>query len=156
MQKLPVFDFLNKTFKTYKIGNLNVDAAYWQVGAIILLLFLLVFTLARLRHMYVNWSMGKSAIAMLFWGVVLTIIVEGFFMLFGRTLFTEIMALDRVPKPFGTLLGIGRERLVNVLGEENTVPDTNASSTLNSDQMYSLYTKMSPQESNKLQEIICK
>ncbi len=155
MQKLPIFNFLNTTLKTFKIGNLNVDATYWQAGLIIILLFLLVFTLARLRHLYVHWSMGKNAFAMLFWGVVLTIIMEGFLMLTGRTLFTEILGLKNVPKPFSTVLNIGRERLVNVLGEKSTVPDTYAGGVLNSDQMYSLYKKMISSESQKLQNIIC-
>lgn len=155
MNKLPIWDFLNKTIKTFRIGNLDFDATYWQVGAIILLLFLLVFTFARLRFLYVHWSLGKHAFAMLFWGIVLTIIIEGFFMLSGRTIFTEILGLKKVPKPFSTVLDIGRQRLVNVLGEESSVPDTSASSVLNSDQMYSLYTKMNPAESQKLQNVIC-
>lgn len=155
MDKLPIFAFLNKTLKTFKVGNLYIDATYWEAGAIIVLLFLLVFTFARLRFLYVHWSLGKHAFAMLFWGIVLTIIIEGFFMLTGRTIFTEILGMENVPKPFSTVLNIGRERLVNVLGEESAVPNTSASSVLNSDQMYSLYTKMNSDESQKLQNIIC-
>jgi hypothetical protein len=155
MYRLPFFNFLNTSLKTFKIGNLYVDATYWQAGAIVILLFLLVFTFARLRYLYVHWSMGKHAFAMLFWGIVLTIIIEGFFMLSGRTIFTEILGMKKVPKPFSTVLDIGKQRLVNVLGEENTVPDSSASNTLNSDQMYSLYTKMTATESQKLQKIIC-
>jgi hypothetical protein len=156
MDKLPILALLNTTIKTFKIGNLYVDATYWQAGIIILLLFLLVFTFARMRYLYVHWSMGKHAFSMLFWGIILTIIIEGFFMLTGRTIFTEILGMKKVPKPFSTVLNIGRERLVNVLGEESAVPDTSASSVLNSDQMYSLYTKMDVTESQKLQNIICK
>src|SRR4030042_2716979 len=155
MNRLPIFDLLNKTIKTFKIGNLNIDATYWEAGVIILLLFLLVFTLARMRFLYVHWSMGKHAFAMLFWGVVLTVIVEGFLMLTGRTIFTEILGLKKVPKPFSTFLNIGRERLVNVLGEESEIPSSFAESRFNSDQMYSLYTKMDMSESQKLQNIIC-
>jgi hypothetical protein len=155
MQRLPIFDFLNTSFKTFKIGNLNIAATYWEAGAIILLLFLLVFTLARLRHLYVHWSMGKNAWAMLFWGVVLTVIVEAFLMLSGRTIFTEIMGVKNVPKPFSTVLDIGRNRLTNVLGEDSEIPQSYAESKLNSDQMYSLYMNMEVSESQKLQEIIC-
>src|SRR3989344_4366073 len=123
MEKLPLWDVLNKTFKTFKIGSLYVDATYWQVGAIILLVFLLIFTLARLRYLYVHWSLGKGSIAMLFWGVVLAIIMEGFFILSGRTIFTEILGMKNVPKPFSTVLNISRQKVVNVLGTENAVPD---------------------------------
>lgn len=155
MNRLPILNFLNTSLKTFKIGNLHFEPTYWQAGAIILLLFLLVFTFARMRYLYVHWSMGKHAFSMLFWGIILTIIIEGFFMLTGRTIFTEILGFKKVPKPFSTVLDIGRQRLVNVLGEESAVPDSSANETLNSDQMYSLYTKMSPAESQKLQKIIC-
>ncbi len=155
MGKLPVWDFLNTTFKTFRVGNLDIDATYWEAGAIVLLLFLLVFTLARLRFLYVHWSLGKHAFAMLFWGVVLTVIIEGFFMLTGRTIFTEILGMKNVPKPFSSVLNIGRERLVNVLGEQSQIPQSFAESKLDSDQMYSLYTNMDSEESQKLQKIIC-
>jgi len=155
MNRLPVFDLLNKTIKTFKVGNLNIDATYWEAAVILVLLFLLVFTFARMRYLYVHWSMGKHAFAMLFWGIVLTIIVEGFLMLTGRTIFTEILGFKNVPKPFSTFLNIGRNRLVNVLGEESEIPSSYAEAKLNSDQIYSLYVKMDVSESQKLQNIIC-
>lgn len=155
MGRLPILELLNRTFKTYKIGGLNVDATYWQVGAIILLVFLLVFTLARLRYLYVHWSLSKNSLAMLFWGFVLAVIVEGFFMLSGRTIFTQVLGIKNVPKPFSTALDLGRSRMENVLGTETTVPSTDASSKLNSDQMYSLYKGMDSPEAKKLQQIIC-
>jgi hypothetical protein len=155
MNRLPIFDLLNKTIKTFKIGNLIIDATYWEAAVIVVLLFLLVFTFARMRYLYVHWSMGKHAFAMLFWGIVLTIIIEGFLMLTGRTIFTEILGLKNVPKPFSTFLNIGRNKLVSVLGEESEIPSSYAESKLNSDQMYSLYTKMDTTESQKLQNIIC-
>ncbi len=155
MGKLPLWEALNKTIKTFKVGNLYVDATYWQAGAIILLLFLLVFTLARLRYLYVHWSLGKSAIAMLFWGMVLTVIIEGFFILSGKTIFTEILGMKNVPKPFSTILAIGREKFVNVLGEESETSVSYTESKLNSDQMYSLYVNMDEVEAQKLWGIIC-
>jgi len=155
MEKLPLWDVLNKTFKTFKIGSLYVDATYWQVGAIILLVFLLIFTLARLRYLYVHWSLGKGSIAMLFWGVVLAIIMEGFFILSGRTIFTEILGMKNVPKPFSTVLNISRQKVVNVLGTENAVPDTGAKLKLDSGQMYSLYKNMDKSEAQKLRQDIC-
>ena len=155
MGKLPIFDLLNKTFKTYKIGNLNIDATYWQVGAIILLVFLLVFTLARLRYLYVHWSISKGSLAMLFWGFILAVIVEGFFMLSGRTIFTQVLGIRNVPKPFSTALDLGRSRVENVLGTQASIPSSNASSKLNSDQMYSLYKGMDSAEAQKLQQVIC-
>ena len=155
MNRLPLWDYLNKTFKTFKIGNLDVDATYWQAGAIVILIFMLIFTLARLRYLYVHWNLGKSSISMLFWGVVLTVIIEGFFILSGRTIFTEILGMKSVPKPFSTVLDIGRNKFVNVLGQEDSRSAEAESKILNSDQMYTHYVNMDDEESRKLQEILC-
>jgi len=155
MNRLPLWDYLNKTFKTFKIGNLDVDATYWQAGAIVILIFMLIFTLARLRYLYVHWNLGKSSISMLFWGVVLTVIIEGFFILSGRTIFTEILGMKSVPKPFSTVLDIGRNKFVNVLGQEDSQSIEAESKILNSDQMYTHYVNMDDEESRKLQEILC-
>ena len=92
---------------------------------------------------------------MLFWGVVLAIIMEGFFILSGRTIFTEILGMKNVPKPFSTVLNISRQKVVNVLGTENAVPDTGAKSKLDSGQMYSLYKNMDKSEAQKLRQDIC-
>jgi len=93
---------------------------------------------------------------MLFWGVVLTVIIEGFFILSGRTIFTEILGMKSVPKPFSTVLDIGRNKFVNVLGQEDSRSAEAESKILNSDQMYTHYVNMDDEESRKLQEILCR
>ena len=128
--KEKILHLLNKTVTSFKIGSLDIDATYWQVGTLILLLFLLVFTLARVRHLYENWSVGKPAMSLLFWGFVLTVGIEGLFMLYGRTIFTEVMGLENIPKPFSTILDIGRARMIKVLGAQNT--NSPSDSTINS------------------------
>ena len=114
-------DFITKTFNL-KLGNVVLEPQYWQAAAIILLLFLFVWTLARLRHTYVSWSLNKSSVAMVFWGFILALIIEGFLLVGGKTMLTEILSWENVPKPISTALDAGRAKLVKVLGVADEVP----------------------------------
>lgn len=122
-------DFLkviNKSFGVYNIRGIEVEPTYWQAGVIVLLLFLLVFTLARVRYLYIHWSTGKSATAFLLWGFLLAILVEGLLMVGGRTLFTTLLGWENAPKPISTALNLGREKLVDVLGVEEEIINVSA------------------------------
>ena len=110
-------EIFNKTFK-FDVGKLQIEPSYWQAAAIVFLVFLLILTLARLRHMYVGWSL-KSFLPSIVFGFILAIIVEGFLIVGGKTLFIDIMGWENAPKPISTLLDIGRTKLVKVLGEKS-------------------------------------
>ena len=117
-----ILDLLNRSFGIYDIKGLEVEPTYWQAGVMVILIFLLVFTLARVRYLYIHWSLGRSAIAMAFWGFLLAIIMEGLLILSGRTLFTEVLGWKDAPKPISTLLTISRNKLVDVLGVAEEIP----------------------------------
>src|SRR3989344_8093976 len=118
--------FLNKSFGVYNIRGIYVEPTYWMAGAIVLLIFLLLFTVARIRWLYVHWNLGKSSMSMLFWGFLLAFIVEGFLILGGRTLFTEILGWKSAPKPLSTLLDISRTKMVDVMGVTDEMPSSSA------------------------------
>ena len=144
---------LNKTFNL-KVGQINIAPTYWQAAAIVFLLFLLVLTLARMRYLFVHWSLGKSAIAMLFWGFLLALIVEGFMLIGGKTLLTELIGWKNPPKPISTALDLGKTRLVNVLGEDDevefsTLPASTYSSVVENFQL------LSSSEKEKARSFIC-
>lgn len=111
--------FINKTF-VLKIRNISIEPTYWEAFAIVFLIFLLILTFARVRYLYIHWSLGKQSIAFLFWGFIIALIMEGFFLIGGRTLFTEVLGIKNVPKPLSTVLDEGRSRLVNVLGTSDS------------------------------------
>ncbi len=117
-----ILDLLNKSFGIYDIKGLEVEPTYWQAGVMLILMFLLVFAFARMRYLYVHWSLGKSAIAMAVWGFLLAIIMEGLLIFSGRTLFTEVLGWKNAPKPISTLLTISRNKLVDVLGVTEEIP----------------------------------
>lgn len=115
--------FIRQTFNL-KLGNWDLTPEYWTAAAIVFLLFALVFSLARLRKMYVHWSL-KGFVPQLLIGFVLALVLEGFLILGGKSLLTSILGWDNAPKPISTALDIGRTKLVNVLGvsDEAATPE---------------------------------
>ena len=87
-------------FKTLNlnVGNFSISPAYWEVVAIVFLLFLLVITLAHVRHVYVHWSF-KTNWSMLFMGFLLALILEGFLIVGGKTILIELFGWKNAPKP---------------------------------------------------------
>lgn len=146
--------FLTKTFN-FSVGKFDLSPQYWTVAAIIFLLFLLVLTLARLRYMYIHWSVAKPSLAMIFWGFLLAIIIEGFFLISGRTLFTELLGWENAPKPISTALDAGRAKLVNVLGVTEQIPESQAQVPPTYSSVISDYEILSSKEAEEVRLEIC-
>lgn len=147
-----VVEFLFKTFPL-KLGGALLRPSYLQAIAIVFLIFLLTLTMARLRRLYVNWSL-KGSLAMIFFGFVLALILEGFLILSGRTLFTEVIGWENAPKPISTALNMGRNRLVDVLGVNQEIPESQAANYSSQD-IYSLYQTLSEDEKSSLKASVC-
>lgn len=128
-------------FKTF-----SVAPTYIQAGAIIILLFLLVMSLAQFRHHFVKWSM-KGGIVGLFFGVLLTLLLEGFLLVNGHTALTSLLGWKTAPKPISTALDIGKEKLTNVLGTETNNPT--------SSDAIKILQSLNPTEIKKVKTIIC-
>ncbi len=139
----------------FNVGGLTFNPSYVQAGAIVFLLFLMVLTLARLRKLYVGWSLGKGSIAMIAWGFILTVILEGFFLLSGRTILTEILGWENAPKPIQVALDSGRNKLVNVLGVTDEVPSSMANETPTFQSVVTDYQTLPAEDSSKARALIC-
>jgi len=148
--------FLNKTITTFNIKGIEIEARYWQAITIVFLLFLLLFTLARLRYLYVDWHLSKSSISFLFYGFLLALILEGFLVLSGRTFMTEILGWKDPPKPISTALDMGREKLVDVLGEQSQVPSSQASDKPTLQSVLSDFNELSSEDSQLVRDSLCK
>lgn len=146
--------FILRTF-SFDVGKWRIEPAYWHVGVILFLIFLLVLTLARVRHMYIGWSMGKHNWSFLFYGFLLTVILEGFLLIGGRTLFTEIIGWKNAPKPISTALDAGRAKLVKVLGVTEEIPESVASEFPTYQSLVSDYQNLSPQDAKMAKSFIC-
>jgi len=151
-----ILRLINKPFGTYEVRGLYIEPTYWQAAAIVVLLFLLVFTLARLRWLYVHWNLGKSAISMIFWGFLLALLLEGLFVIGGRTMFSEILGWESAPKPISTVLDITRNKLVDVMGVTDSIPESNAEEIPSYQSVVSDFENLSTEDKEVVRDFVCK
>lgn len=137
-------------FVFQKIGSFfssfSVAPKYIQAGVIIILLFLLVISFAQFRHHFVKWSM-KGGLVGLFFGIVLTLLLEGFLLVNGHTALISLLGWKNAPKPISTALDLGKEKLTNVLGgdiENQTSKD-----------IITTMQSLNPDEIKKVKALIC-
>lgn len=143
--------FQNLEFEAF---GLTFAPSYLQAAAIVALLFLLLFTLARLRKLYVKWSTTGGQ-AWIFIGFLLALILEGFLVISGRTVVTELLGWKNPPKPVAVVLDAGRNKLVDVLGVSEAIPESYASGELDATAIYNLYSNLPEEEKVKLQDSVC-
>ena len=151
-----VLKLLNKSFGTYNIKGIDVEPTYWMAIAIVFLIFLLLLTVARVRYLYVHWNLSRTSLAFLFYGFLFALILEGFLVIGGRTLFTEILGWENAPKPISTFLDTGRQKLVNVLGITEEVPASFAQETPTYQSVMSNYESLSIEDQESIRDFICK
>jgi len=157
MENLPGQELLNKaTAETFnvEVGELIFAPNYLQAAAIVGLLFLLVLTLARLRRMYVDWSL-KGSMTMVFLGFMLALVLEGFLILGGRTALTEFLGWKSAPKPIQKALDTGREKLVDVLGVTEEVPASLAKEEATYESVVDAIQSLPPETNAKVKKLIC-
>lgn len=138
---------------SFDVGNLVFTPSYIQAFAVVFLLFLLVLSLARLRRMYVGWSL-KGATTMLFLGFMLAFVLEGFLLLGGRTLLTEVVGWKNAPKPIQLVLDSGRSKLVDVLGVTEEIPVSSAQGG-GVDSLVVQFQSLPPDEQSGARKVIC-
>lgn len=147
---------LSKGFNL-NLGKFSFSPSYIQVGEILLLLFILVLTLAQLRRHFVDWSF-KGALFGLFFGFLLALILEGFLIIGGKTVLTQVLGWKDAPKPVANLLDVGREKLIQVLGQqiEVKIPDAVAKLNPTFKDGVTFFQSLNPSEAQKLKNFICK
>jgi len=137
-------------FVFQKIGgffaSFSVAPTYVKAGAIIILLFLLVISMAQFRHHFVKGAF-KGGFVGIFFGILLTLIIEGFLLLNGNTVLTSMLGWNNAPKPISTALDLGKVKLINILGakvESETSKD-----------VITIMQSLNPDEIKKVKSIIC-
>lgn len=139
---------------TLNLGGITISPTYWEVGAIIFLLFLLLMMMAQVRRHYIEWSF-KGAFFGIFLGFFLALILEGFLLIGGKTALIEVLGWKNPPKPISAALDIGRGKLVDVLGASTQIPNSNANELSTSDSVIQSLQSLSPAEANRAKKIIC-
>lgn len=143
-------------FDTFTIdlpGGFIMQPNYLQAGLIVFLVFLLVLTLGQLRHRMNSWTL-KGTMPGIGFGFAIALILEGFLLIGGRTLFTEVLGWENAPKPISNVLDTGRERLVDVLGVTDPIPNSNASEA-SSEGVVLQYQSLTSKEASSVRELIC-
>jgi hypothetical protein len=149
----PAVGFLLKNFE-FKLGSFTIAPTYWQAGAIVFLLFLLVITLAQVRRHFMEWSIRGSLFG-IFLGFLLALILEGFLILGGKTALTEILGWKNAPKPISNALNTGRAKLINVLGITTAVPSSKADDRPSYQSVIQNFQSLNPSDAQKARFIIC-
>ena len=149
MDKLKNFDPNEVTgvaepfFKTFKLSlprGLEIAPTYWQAGAIVFLLFLLILMFGQLRHRFVGWQI-KGIIPGILFGFFLALIIEGILIVGGGTVLTQTLGWKNAPKPISNALDIGRDEMEKVLGVDDNIEID--------------YENLSISEISSLRKIIC-
>ena len=143
---------MTKTFD-FNLGNLTFSPTYVIAGAIVFLLFLLVLTLAQVRRHFLNWSI-KGGIFGIALGFILALIFEGFLLIGGRTVITEVLGWKNAPKPIVNVLDAGRAKLVKVLGITDEIPVSSAKN-YSSEEVLDTFQSLSPKDQDTVRGMVC-
>jgi cytochrome b561 len=139
---------------TLTLGKYQVPFVYWQIAAIIVLIFLLVVTMAQYRRHQVDWSL-KGAVFGVFFGFLLALILEGFLIIGGKTAITEILGWKNAPKPLTHAIEAGRSKLVNVLGVQDEIPGAYAQEEPTATEAIEILQILPPADMQKVKNLIC-
>lgn len=145
--------FIRRTFQV-KIGSMNLRPEYWQAGLILFMLFLILMTIARWRHLYVKWNL-KGFIPSILFGFLVTLLLEGILIVSGRTFLTEILGWENAPKPISTALDEGRNKLIEVLGVTDSVPQAAAVNQPVAEEIILSYESLPDNEALIVEKAIC-
>lgn len=135
-------------------GGFTIYPSYFHAIAIVALIFLLLLTLGSLRRRFTHWQVAGIMPGLLF-GIILTVIIEGFLIVGGRTIITEALGWKNAPKPLSNALDAGRNQLVEVLGVTDEIPESYAQEELTAEEILVFYEELSKEDASSLQTLIC-
>jgi hypothetical protein len=138
----------------FEVAGFTFEPNYLQAAAIVGLLFLLILSLARVRRLFVGWSISGWP-AWLLMGFLLALILEGFLIIGGRTAITEILGWENAPKPLLSAIDSGREKLVDVLGVTEEVPSSYADEPPSVESVLQSFESLSASEAASIRTAIC-
>jgi hypothetical protein len=154
MQPAQIWQNLTKNFN-FSLGNFSVPILYWQVGAIVFLLFILVLMMAKFRRHYVDWSL-KGAIFGIFFGFLLALLLEGFLIIGGKTALTELLGWKDAPAPVTLALDAGKRELIKVMGIDTQIPSSMAEENVGVQETVNILQSLNPADLKKVKSIICR
>lgn len=143
----------NKSFNL-NLGKFSTPIPYFEVAAIIFLLFLLVLSMAQFRRHYVDWSF-KGALFGIFFGFLLALTLEGFLIIGGKTALTEVLGWKNAPKPLQVALDAGKTQLIQVLGLQTSIPSSFAKEDSSVQGALENIQSLNPSDLKKVKTLLC-
>ncbi len=148
-----VLSFISRSF-ILNLGKFSIPVTYWEVGAIIFLIFLLILSMAQFRRHYVDWGF-KGALFGIFFGFLLALLLEGFLIVGGKTALTEFLGWKNAPKPLQVALDAGKTQLIQVLGVDTAIPSSLAKDSSTFQGALENIQTLSPADLKKVKSLIC-
>ncbi len=81
--------------------------------------------------------------------------MEGFLIIGGRTMFTEILGWKNAPKPVSTVLEKSRDKLISVLGVTNEIPESMASEVPTYQSIIEEFIMLEDEDKEEVRDFIC-
>jgi len=153
VQILGSLKFLTQSFNL-NVGKIIIPVAFWQVGAIIFLIFLLILSLAQFRRHYMDWGI-KGVFLGIFFGFLLALTLEGFLIIGGKTALTEVLGWKNAPAPLQLALDQGKKQLIQVLGVQTAIPPSIAGDKPSVQAVVSTLQSLGPTDLKKIKTLIC-
>lgn len=96
------------------LGSVTIAPNIWQAAAIIALIFALLLVLAYMSRNFLEWSLSGFGVG-LFIGIILTIILEGFLLIGGKSIVTSLLSWKSAPPQIQKVLNDGHKKLLDTL-----------------------------------------
>lgn len=152
-QVAQVSKFLTQRFDL-NLGKFTIPIVFWQVGIIVLLLFLLILSLAQFRRHYMEWGL-KGVFLGIFFGFLLALLLEGFLIIGGKTALTEVLGWKNAPAPLQMALDSGKKQLIQVLGIGTAIPSSFAKDNSSVQSVVGSLQSLNPGDLKKVKTLIC-
>lgn len=88
-------------------------------------------------------------------GFLLALVLEGFLIISGRSMITEVLGWENAPKPILSAIDSGREKLVDVLGVTEEVPSSYADEPPSAESVLQSFESLSASEAASIRAAIC-
>lgn len=98
-----------------------------------------------------DYSLRGGVVGVLL-GFALALVIEGFMILGGHTILTNVLGWKNAPKPISNALDAGKSKLVDVLGTQ-TSPQPKEK--LSQDQIIESYQSLNPDIQRTIRSTIC-
>ncbi len=129
-----------------QVGEVSASSGVIQAAVIVFLVFLLLVVMARMTRSYLSWYTTGWYVWVIL-GFILAVVVEGFFVVSGSTIFTSVLGWKNAPKPIQQVVDTGRAKLIDVLGAKEEVATK--------DSVLADFDSLDDQSSEELKSAIC-